>query len=121
MEEMQVTSNLTWIEVQFARKAVDEIIKCRMTLKWTYSMAYYLLDKDNQKYIFEDIQACVFIIDSQSINNKSRRSSDLEKAVEDLSELLEQPIEPETINTLRQKMTDKTVRGVSFHPVTKLY
>jgi ariadne-1 len=33
----------------------------------------------------------------------------LEKAVEDLSELLEQPIEPETIPSLRQKVTDKTV------------
>jgi ariadne-1 len=36
-------------------------------------------------------------------------SSDLEKAVEDLSELLESPIEPETIPALRQKVTDKTV------------
>lgn len=34
---------------------------------------------------------------------------DLEKAVEDLSELLEGPIEPENIPTLRQKVTDKTV------------
>lgn len=35
---------------------------------------------------------------------------DLEKAVEDLSELLEEPIDPEKIAELRQKMTDKTVR-----------
>jgi len=90
MEEMQITSNLTWIEVQFAKKAVDEVIKCRMTLKWTYAMAFYL-DKGNAKQLFEDNQ------------------SDLEKAVEDLSELLESPIEPETIPVLRQKMTDKTV------------
>jgi ariadne-1 len=55
MEEMQVTSNLTWIEVQFARKAVDEVTRCRMTLQWTYAMAFYL-DKDNQKEIFEDNQ-----------------------------------------------------------------
>jgi len=34
---------------------------------------------------------------------------DLEKAVEDLSELLESPIEAENIPTLRQKVTDKTV------------
>lgn len=43
MEEMQVTSDLTWIEVQFAKKAVDEVIKCRNTLQWTYAMAYYLV------------------------------------------------------------------------------
>jgi len=90
MEEMQVTSKLTWIEVQFARKAVDVVTKCRMTLKWTYAMAYYL-EKDNQKELYEDNQR------------------DLERAVEELSELLEQPIEPENIATLRQKMTDKTV------------
>ena len=36
---------------------------------------------------------------------------DLERAVEDLSELLESPIEPENIPSLRQKVTDKTVRS----------
>lgn len=35
--------------------------------------------------------------------------SDLEKAVEDLSELLEGPIEPDNIPALRQRVTDKTV------------
>ena len=54
-------------------------------------MAYYLA-KGNEKDLFEDNQR------------------DLEKAVEDLSELLEGPIEPEEITTLRQKVTDKTVR-----------
>ncbi|THH12787.1 hypothetical protein EW146_g7372 [Bondarzewia mesenterica] len=90
MEEMQVTTDLTWIEVQFMKKAVDEVEKCRTTLKWTYAMAYYL-EKGNEKELFEDNQR------------------DLEKAVEDLSELLESPIEAETIPTMRQKVTDKTV------------
>ncbi|KIJ60072.1 hypothetical protein HYDPIDRAFT_117794 [Hydnomerulius pinastri MD-312] len=90
MEEMQITSDLTWIEVQFMKKAVDEVEKCRMTLKWTYAMAYYL-EKGNEKELFEDNQR------------------DLEKAVEDLSELLESPIDAEAISTLRQKVTDKTV------------
>ncbi|KAI0041302.1 hypothetical protein FA95DRAFT_1501686 [Auriscalpium vulgare] len=90
MEEMQLSTALTWIEVQFMKKAVDEVEKCRTTLKWTYAMAYYL-EKSNQKELFEDNQR------------------DLEKAVEDLSELLESPIEAETIPTLRQKVTDKTV------------
>ncbi|KAF7980381.1 hypothetical protein HWV62_38851 [Athelia sp. TMB] len=90
MEEMQITSDLTWIEVQFMKKAVDEVDKCRMTLKWTYAMAYYL-EKSNEKELFEDNQR------------------DLERAVEDLSELLEQPIEADGIALLRQKVTDKTV------------
>ncbi|KAF9483117.1 hypothetical protein BDN70DRAFT_874165 [Pholiota conissans] len=90
MEEMQITSALTWIEVQFMKKAVEEVDKCRMTLKWTYAMAYYLA-KGNEKDLFEDNQR------------------DLEKAVEDLSELLESPIEAENIPTLRQQVTNKTV------------
>jgi ariadne-1 len=55
MEEMQITSDLTWIEVQFMKKAVDEVDKCRMTLKWTYAMAYYL-GAGNEKELFEDNQ-----------------------------------------------------------------
>lgn len=35
--------------------------------------------------------------------------SDLERAVEELSELIESPIDPEGIKELRQKVTDKTV------------
>jgi len=90
MEDMQISSALTWIEVQFMKKAVEEVDKCRMTLKWTYAMAYYLA-KGNEKDLYEDNQR------------------DLERAVEDLSELLESPIEPENIPSLRQKVTDKTV------------
>ncbi|RPD54443.1 RING-5 domain-containing protein [Lentinus tigrinus ALCF2SS1-7] len=90
MEEMQITSELTWIQVQFMKKALDVVFRCRMTLKWTYAMAYYLAS-GNDKELFEDNQR------------------DLERAVEELSELIEAPIDPETIMTLRQKVTDKTV------------
>lgn len=40
------------------KKAVEEVDKCRMTLKWTYAMAYYLA-AGNQKDLFEDNQRCV--------------------------------------------------------------
>ena len=59
MEEMQISSDLTWIEVQFMKKAVDEVFKCRMTLKWTYAMAYYL-KSGNEKELFEDNQRYVW-------------------------------------------------------------
>lgn len=62
MEEMQITSELTWIEVQFMKKAVAEVDKCRMTLKWTYAMAYYLA-KGNEKDLFEDNQRYFIIYD----------------------------------------------------------
>ena len=60
MEEMQITSELTWIQVQFMKKAVDVVFKCRMTLKWTYAMAYYLA-LGNEKELFEDNQRYVRI------------------------------------------------------------
>lgn len=39
---------------------------------------------------------------------------DLERAVEELSELIEQPLEPEIVPTLRQKVTDKTVSLLAY-------
>ncbi|CAG8503311.1 10179_t:CDS:2, partial [Scutellospora calospora] len=90
MEEMQQTSDLSWIEVQFLRKAVDTLVQCRMTLKWTYAFAFYLA-RNNQTEIFEDNQR------------------DLEMAVEQLSELLEKPIEPEKISELKEQVLNKTV------------
>lgn len=39
---------------------------------------------------------------------------DLERAVEELSELIESPFDPENISILRQKVTDKTVSTSSF-------
>ncbi|KAF9923807.1 hypothetical protein BGZ65_008665 [Modicella reniformis] len=90
MEEMQRTSDLSWIEVQFLKKAVDVLTSCRMTLRWTYAFAFYLA-RNNTTELFEDNQR------------------DLEVAVEALSELLEKPIEREKIAELRQQVLDKTV------------
>lgn len=43
-------------QATFMQTAVDELTKCRRTLKWSYAMAYFLTP-GNQKQIFEDIQA----------------------------------------------------------------
>ena len=40
MEAMQNNGNLSWIEVQFGKQAVDTVIRARITLKWSYCMAY---------------------------------------------------------------------------------
>ncbi|KAI8147405.1 hypothetical protein BJV82DRAFT_595364 [Fennellomyces sp. T-0311] len=90
MEEMQKSSDLSWIEVQFLKKAVDVTVECRMTLKWTYAFAFYL-EKSHQTEIFEDNQR------------------DLEMATEQLSELLDKPLDEENIAQLRQNVLDKTV------------
>lgn len=44
--------NMSWIEVQFLKKAVDVLCQCRSTLMYTYVFAFYL-DKNNQSQIFE--------------------------------------------------------------------
>ncbi|KAG5461863.1 MAG: hypothetical protein BJ554DRAFT_5881 [Olpidium bornovanus] len=98
MEELQLSSDLSWIEVQFLKKAVDILCQCRMTLKWTYAFAYYL-KRTNATELFEDNQR------------------DLEMATEQLSELLEKPVEAERIPELKQQVLDKTVYVASRREV----
>lgn len=87
MEEMQ-QHNMSWIEVQFLKKAVDVLCQCRQTLMYTYVFAYYLI-KNNQSIIFEDNQR------------------DLENATETLSEYLEREITGDNITVIKQKVQDK--------------
>lgn len=90
MEDMQRNSDLSWIECQFLRHAVDVLMECRTTLKWTYAFAYYL-ERNNQTELFEDNQR------------------DLELAVEHLSGMLEMPVEDmmKDLKELKRKMQDK--------------
>jgi ariadne-1 len=74
MEALQAKTDLSWIQVQFLRDAADALFRCRMTLKWTYAFAFYLV-RNNQTELFEDNQR------------------DLEMAVEQLSEMLERPVD----------------------------
>lgn len=87
MEEMQ-QHNMSWIEVQFLKKAVDILCQCRQTLMYTYVFAYYLR-KNNQSVMFEDNQR------------------DLESATEILSEYLERDITSENLADIKQKVQDK--------------
>ncbi|KAH9911679.1 uncharacterized protein BXZ73DRAFT_93341 [Epithele typhae] len=89
MVEWQETSKMSWIESTFMRDAVEELTKCRVTLKWSYAMAYFLA-AGNKKQIFEDIQA------------------DLEKA---------EQVEADSVKTLRQRMLDKTVYVRGRHEI----
>lgn len=87
MEEMQ-QHNMSWIEVQFLRKAVDVLCQCRQTLMYTYAFAFYL-KRNNHSIIFEENQ------------------SDLEIAVEKLSGFLERDITSENAVDTKQKVQDK--------------
>eukprot|EP01135_Chromosphaera_perkinsii_P005909 Nk52_evm4s371 gene=Nk52_evmTU4s371 len=88
MQEMQA-HNMSWIEVQYLRKAVDILSLCRTTLKYTYVFAFYLL-RNNQSVIFEDNQ------------------KDLEMATETLSGYLEMQINDDSLSEIKQKVLDKT-------------
>ncbi|KFO99521.1 E3 ubiquitin-protein ligase ARIH1, partial [Calypte anna] len=87
MEEMQ-QHNMSWIKVQFLKKAVDVLCQCRATLMYTYVFAFYL-KKNNQSIIFENNQA------------------DLENATEVLSGYLERDISQDSLQDIKQKVQDK--------------
>jgi len=86
MREMQ-QHNMSWIEVQFLKKAVDVLCECRQTLMYTYVFAYYQV-KTNHSLILEDNQR------------------DLERATEALSECLEREITSENIKDIKQRVQD---------------
>jgi ariadne-1 len=87
MEELQ-QHNMSWIEVQFLKKAVDVLQLCRQTLMYTYVFAFYL-QKNNQQILFEDNQ------------------HDLENATETLSGFLERDITGQNVAEIKQRVQDK--------------
>ncbi|KAI7863140.1 hypothetical protein BDF14DRAFT_1876392 [Spinellus fusiger] len=90
MKKLQNNSNLTWVQIQVFKDAVDVTVKSRSTLKWTYVLAYYL-SANNMSALFENNQR------------------DLELATEQLSELLEKPLDMNSIATSRQCIIDRYV------------
>lgn len=89
MVQLQTTSGMSWIEVQYLNSASQALQTCRQTLKWTYAFAFYLA-KNNLTEIFEDNQ------------------KDLEMAVENLSEMFEKPIQELSDSKLKVDIMDKT-------------
>ncbi|KAK9459968.1 uncharacterized protein V1516DRAFT_472680 [Lipomyces oligophaga] len=87
MMQLQSTSGMSWIEVQYLAQASKVLQECRETLKWTYAFAFYLA-RNNETHIFEDNQ------------------QDLELAVENLSLLFGKPI-PE-LSELKVQIMDRT-------------
>ncbi|XP_058795293.1 E3 ubiquitin-protein ligase ARIH1-like [Phymastichus coffea] len=81
--------DMTWIEVQFMKKAVDVLCLCQQTLMYTYAFAYYL-KKTNHMAILEQNQR------------------DLEAAVFELSKYLELDIEEEDVSEIKETIVSKT-------------
>ncbi|KAG6100101.1 hypothetical protein E4U31_004140 [Claviceps sp. LM219 group G6] len=89
MFQLQTTSGMSWIEVQYLSSASQALQTCRQTLKWTYAFAFYLA-RNNLTEIFEDNQ------------------KDLEMAVENLSEMFEKPTQDLADAKLKVDIMDKT-------------
>jgi ariadne-1 len=89
MKEMQ-QQDISWIEMQCLKKAVDILCQCRQTLMHTYIFVYYLR-KNNQSIIFEGNQ------------------KDLDNATENLSEYLERDINSENLADITQNVQDKYI------------
>ena len=107
MEEMQ-QHNMSWIEVQFLKKAVDILCECRRTLMYTYVFAYYL-KKNNESEIFEVKlrhiwQHWTFF---EFVPYFQDNQKDLENATETLSEYLERDISATNLVDIKQKVQDK--------------
>ncbi|KAJ3373526.1 hypothetical protein HDU91_006469 [Kappamyces sp. JEL0680] len=90
MDQMQQSSEFSWIQVQFLKSAVEVLLRSRQTLMWTYALAYFLSRTSNATALFEDNQ------------------KDLEMAVEGLSQMLETEITAENAVDVRKKVLDKT-------------
>ena len=112
MEEMQ-QHNMSWIEVQFLKKAVDILCECRRTLMYTYVFAYYL-KKNNESEIFEvfnkfdsNIYIVLFLMNYFFYFSLQDNQKDLENATETLSEYLERDISATNLVDIKQKVQDK--------------
>lgn len=71
-ELQQINKFSSWIDVEYISQAVEQLIECRRTLKYTYVFAFYM-KQGKEKELFEYLQ------------------EDLEKVTEKLSEILEAP------------------------------
>ncbi|EFX04605.1 ring finger protein [Grosmannia clavigera kw1407] len=89
MVQLQTSSGMSWIEVQYLNAASQALQTCRQTLKWTYAFAFYLA-RNNLTTMFEDNQ------------------KDLEMAVEALSEMFELPVGDLSEAKMKQQIIDKT-------------
>lgn len=56
MVERQESQREAWIDVQFLRQAVEQVIDCRRVLKYTYALGYFLQDGSPEKHLFEHQQ-----------------------------------------------------------------
>ena len=53
---IQEAGKSAWIDVQFLKQAVEQVVECRRVLKFTYVLGYFLKDHTQEKHLFEHHQ-----------------------------------------------------------------
>ena len=66
---VQASSDMTWIDVQFLKDAVDMLIECRRVLKFTYVYGFYLPHDTAKRELFEDHQVRTLASPQPSLND----------------------------------------------------
>lgn len=77
-------------KIEFVAQAVEILLQCRRTLMHSYIFSYFMTTLDNQMYIFE-------------ANLKY-----LEQSTEQLSEILEYDVTPQSLQTVKEKIINGT-------------
>jgi len=134
MVEVQEASDLSWIEVRpNAPRPSHNLIANPFTVQ-VYATCCRCADAvptDTQMELYDGVLPCTRQPETDirrpaSVSHSAGfiegdltkifrfRYRNLEKAVEDLSQLLEEPIEADTVKDLRKRMMDKTVRGSDY-------
>ena len=137
MVEVQEASDLSWIEVRPNMPLPSQdLITNPFTVQVyaTRCRCANAMPSDTQMELYDGVLPCtgqpetdirrsasvshtVSFLEDDLTRVFHYRYRNLEKAVEDLSQLLEEPIEAETVKDLRKRMMDKTVSR--FNRITK--
>ena len=110
MRQMQDKLQMTWVEVQFMKRAVDVLCNCRQTLMFTcISILTLILILNIILYLSLSSDVFAYYNErSQQLNIFEDNQRDLQKAVETLSEYLEQDLNAEEDLDIRPKVLHST-------------
>ncbi|OBA15656.1 uncharacterized protein OGAPODRAFT_88136 [Ogataea polymorpha] len=56
VQEIQQRAKVSWIEAHFYRESIDTLLRCRITLMWSYALMFYL-ESSKEKGMLEKTQS----------------------------------------------------------------
>jgi len=106
---MEIKADWNFNEVTFLKDAVEEVVRCRRILQWTYCFGFYLADGSREKNLFEDHQGRLEVF--------ADRLHELTE--KDVTELLDQDVRTSTIRLT--KTVTKFRTAVSDHTSSMIF